>query len=332
MNPQPVIWDDPDLRAEPPVLIDVGASGDPPAAWAEIAAHSVFVGFDPDLRAVRETSSGRFHRELMINEAVIADAGVATTKLFLTRSPYCSSTLRPDARGLADFLFADLFAVVRETEVAATTLNEVVRRFQLPGIDWLKVDTQGIDLRLFQSLAPATRAGVLALDIEPGLIDAYEGEDTFTEAHAQLVKSGFWLAHLDVMGTARMKRTTLAWLRAEQPDLDSQALAAAVPKSPGWTEARYLRTVESLRERGAPRRDYLLLWWFALTGGQLGFALDTAAAFAQTFPGDALASLLRDEPLRQLRATPAYRRMRSPWRQIRKAWKMRSVPLATGNP
>ena len=304
-EPLAEIWNDPALREQPPVLMDVGASGDPPAVWAPIAAHSVFVGFDPDLRAVRDTSTGRFRREIMVNEAVVADADVSKTKLFLTHSPYCSSTLRPDARGLADFLFSDLFKVVRETEVAATTLGEVIRRFQLPSVDWLKLDTQGIDLRLFQSLAPETSALVLALDIEPGLIDAYEGEDLFVDAHKHLVKSGFWLSDVNVEGTARMKPATLAWLQVEHPDLDKQTIASLIEKSPGWTEARYLRTVESLRERRAARRDYVLLWLFAVTCRKLGFAFDVAAAFAEAFSGDPLASLLKSEPLRQLRSSSA---------------------------
>jgi hypothetical protein len=36
-----------------------------------------FVGFDPDLRAVREITEGRFRREIMINEAVVADETAA---------------------------------------------------------------------------------------------------------------------------------------------------------------------------------------------------------------------------------------------------------------
>jgi len=300
--PMEAIWDDEAFGAQPPVLVDVGASGDPPPVWTSIAQQSVFVGFDPDLRAVREITEGRFRREIMINEAVVADETAAIIKLFLTHSPYCSSTLRPDAASLANYLFADLFKVVGEVEVSATTLNKIVRRFELSGIDWLKLDTQGIDLRLFQSLETATRAGVLALDIEPGLIDAYEGEDLFSDAHFCLVKSGFWLAQLDVKETVRIRQATLDWILAGQSPQDAKSVVEALDKIPGWTEATYLRTVESLRQRNAGRRDYLLLWIFSLMLGRFGFAFDVAAAFTKDFKDDHLSQMLKAESLEQFRA------------------------------
>ena len=40
------------------------------------------------------------------------------------------------------------FVVEREADVPATTLDAVLDRLGLPGIDWLKTDSQGIDLRL----------------------------------------------------------------------------------------------------------------------------------------------------------------------------------------
>ena len=301
--PMESIWNDEALAAKRPVLVDVGASGDAPQIWTSIAQHSVFVGFDPDLRAVREITGGRFHREIMINEAIVADESATKVKLFLTQSPYCSSTLRPDMASLSNYLFADLFKVVGEVEVSATTLNKVVRRFEFSGIDWLKLDTQGIDLRLFQSLEPATRSGVLALDIEPGLIDAYLGEDLFSEAHSYLAKSGFWLAHLDVKETVRIRQTTLDWILAGQSPQDAKTITDELDKSPGWTEATYLRTIESLRQRNAGRRDYLLLWLFALMLGRFGFAFDVTAAFAQDFKNDHLSLRLKAESLEQLRAS-----------------------------
>jgi FkbM family methyltransferase len=296
------IWSDEAIVEQPPVLVDVGASGNSPQLWSSIAKYAVFIGFDPDLRAVREVTEGRFHREIMINEAVVADEAAAKIKLFLTQSPYCSSTLRPDAVSLANYFFADLFKVVGEVEVSATTLNKIVRRFQLFGIDWLKLDTQGIDLRLFQSLEPATRLGVLALDIEPGLIDAYEGEDLFSDAHSYLVKSGFWLAHMDVKETVRIRQTTLDWICAGQSPQDVKNIVDVLDKSPGWTEATYLRTIESLRQRNAGRRDYLLLWLFALMLERFGFAFDVAAAFGQNFKDDCLSPVLKAEAFEQFRA------------------------------
>ena len=287
-----------------PVLVDVGASGATPAVWDPIARQSIYVGFDPDSRDLREIRDGRFHRATIVNEAVTVEPGDGTAKFFLTHSPYCSSTLPPDANGLSGYIFSDLFAVEREVEVRATTLNAVFKRLKLPGIDWLKLDTQGTDLRLYQSLADELRARVLAVDVEPGLIDAYEGEDLFVQAHTALVREGFWLSNLLVQGPPRLSRGALAEALARRPELDEATLANTLKPAPGWCEARYLRSLESLAQHGAGERDYLLLWAFALLDGHSAFAFEAGLVFGRRYSRDAHAASLAAEALRLLPVKP----------------------------
>ena len=56
-----------------PVLIDIGASGTPPAIWDQIAKQSIYIGFDPDLRELHEVQNGRYFKSYLINEAVTTD-------------------------------------------------------------------------------------------------------------------------------------------------------------------------------------------------------------------------------------------------------------------
>ncbi len=53
-----------------PVLVDIGAAGGAFPIWDGIARHSVYVGFDPDLSGVRETTEGHFYRTIIMNEAI----------------------------------------------------------------------------------------------------------------------------------------------------------------------------------------------------------------------------------------------------------------------
>jgi hypothetical protein len=294
-----------------PVLIDIGASGAPPEVWEPIAGHAIYVGFDPDRRDLHEISDGRFYKATIVPEAATSDKDAHEEEFYLTRSPHCSSTLKPDAVSLSHYLFSELFAVEKRVTVQATTLDAVIEKLALPQIDWLKADSQGTDLRLFNSLAPDTRSRVLALDIEPGLIDAYLGEDLFVDAHRDLTRNGFWLSNLVVRGDTRLRRSTLKAITEFDPTMRESMIAALVKSSPGWCEARYLRTLESLATRHATGREYVLLWVFAMLDHQHGFALDIAVEYARLFPKDGLSEILKTEPVRRIKQLKALHLLRA---------------------
>lgn len=261
-----------------PVLVDIGASGPPRQTWDMIAGRSIFIGFDPDLREIRELGGTGFFRAVMIDQAVTAERGEEEIGFILTRSPYCSSTLEPDLPALSEYAFADKFQVERRVSVKATTLDAVLKRLELSSIDWFKTDSQGTDLRLFNSLPDNVRDGVLCVEVEPGLIDAYKGEDLFIDAHRNLMAQGFWLADANICGNARVRQSTIQHLQTLRPEVDADYVRYRCPTSPGWVEATYLRSVDQLAHRQAPARDYVLLWTMALMCHQWGFALDVALA------------------------------------------------------
>ena len=283
-----------------PVLVDIGASAGPPVVWEPFAKNSVYVGFDPDLREIQDIPEGKFARSIIFNDAVTSDAGQTEIEFYLTHSPYCSSTLAPDTESLANYLFSDLFITERMVSVRSCSLNAVIDRLGLSRVDWFKTDSQGTDLRLFQSLRDDLRDRVLAIDIEPGLIDAYQGEDLFVDAHRELLYQGFWLSKLNVKGTVRMKRNTLQAIASRHPKCTDTLVYSAVQPSPGWCEASYLRTLESLQNRNAHSRDYALLWVFAMVEKQWGYGLDIAFAYEAQFGPDDISKQLRILPLKQI--------------------------------
>jgi len=277
-----------------PVLVDVGASAGPPEIWEPLAPVATYVGFDPDSRDLSDAPAGGFRRSVIVNEAVTSDPAATEARFYLTRSPYCSSTLEPDTASLSNYHFSELFVTERQATVRAATLDATLARLGLDRIDWLKCDTQGTDLRIFRSLGDGVRRGLLALDIEPGLIDAYRGEDLFVDAQKHLTASGFWLSRLEVNGAVRVRGATLQSVFAGRAD--PAALAGrAIRNSPGWCEARYLRTLESLAETGAARERYALLFVFSLLDRQPGYALDVALEYERRFGADAWSARMRAE-------------------------------------
>src|SRR5437762_10574565 len=101
-------------RSIEPTLVDIGASGGTPRIWQPIKQHSHYIGFDPDSREIRELHGAGFKTATIINEVVSADANATESHFFLTHSPYCSSTLRPNQLVTDNFLSAESFVIERE--------------------------------------------------------------------------------------------------------------------------------------------------------------------------------------------------------------------------
>lgn len=283
-----------------PILVDIGASDHPPTIWDEIAPYSIYIGFDPDDRALNQPSSMAYARTILLNEAVTEQKNEKKIGFYLTRSPLCSSSLLPNQDEVSHYLFAPFFDVVGEQFVPASTLETLLAKQNLTRIDWLKIDTQGTDLRLFESLPAQIKQGVLALDVEPGLINAYQGEDLFVETHAHLIKQGFWLSRLEVKGAVRCQQRTVKLLEQRGLRMSEERLTASVRPTPGWCEARYLRTISSLHQQNADASQYQLLWVFSLLDGQFGYALDIAHSYESKFGASEVTSLLYDVAIAQI--------------------------------
>jgi FkbM family methyltransferase len=288
-----------------PVLVDIGAAGGAPRIWRPIASQSVYVGFDPDLRDMADVVGGEFRRSFVLNKAVTADPSRSEIQFHLTAYPHCSSALAPDLVSLSNYSFHDYFITERKTDVPAITLDAALAQLQLDRIDWMKLDTQGTDLRLFQSLNESARTRMLALDIEPSMIETYQGEDLFVDVHRYMTHNGFWLSNLNVGGASRIRKATLNAI-VPQRSLQQIFVHRKLAKSPAWCEARYLRTLESLGRSQDSRREYALLWTFSMLDGQLGFALDVAFEYQNRFGQDDWAAIMQEVPRSRLKVPRHY--------------------------
>lgn len=311
-----------------PVLLDVGASGGSFPVWNSISKESIYVGFDPDERDLDLVRGQKFKQKHLIRKAVSA-SDANEIKFFLTKSPHCSSILEPDVSGLSKYLFSDLFSVEHQVAASATTLASVVNDLNLTSIDWAKFDTQGLDLRLYLSLPDSLRGSVLAVDVEPGIIDAYKGEDKFCDTHNALVQDGFWLESMNVRGSVRMSRESIG----EATSMDSKIcteMLEMMPKSPGWVQARYLRSIESLIAGKFSRREFVLLWAFAILVRQFGTAFEVGLAFENRFgrsedaewlKRNALIALRQNEPIANKVRRVLPQRVRVALSKIKQFWR-----------
>jgi len=248
---------------QPPILIDIGASGGINKKWKAIASYSTCVAFDADDRdfQISEVTNSQFKRLITFNR-IVTDESTISLNFYLTKSPYCSSLLKPDMEKLKPWVFHSLFEVEKETNLSAITLTESLKQAEINYVDWFKTDTQGTDLRLFKSLPSQISKNILAAEFEPGIIDAYHGEDKLYMIMQEMHKREFWLSSMNVKGTQR--------LNADYVDkIGTFESKRIFRRSPCWAEVTYLR-----QPFPGTQRQLLLLIVFALLEEQYGFALE----------------------------------------------------------
>lgn len=293
MNLMDRVLQEPEFRAAPPVLVDVGAAGGVPRAWRRLARQAVGVGFEPDARetASLDWARRRFHRWIFVPALAVPSAAAGGTQAFyLTRSPQCSSTLPPRRDALQAWAFGELFEVQATRDLPATTITAALTANGLDRVDWLKCDTQGTDLRLFRSLPEAWRERLLVAEFEPGIIDAYEGEDQLPEVLAAMRAEPFLLAGFEVTPMAR--RGPRDWSVRNR-----RWLRRLVPGLPAWANLRFLRDPERT-EQVLDRRALLLAWVFATVLGLPDQAHAVAEHGSRRFGGELFAAMAGDSARR----------------------------------
>lgn len=254
-----------------PVLADIGSSGARRPIWEPIASRSILLAFDPDDREPSTDLVGAYRDVRMVPKAVTPDADLKEVEFVLTRYPHSSSTLEPDLDALSAFSFRDYFEPVDRVRVPAVTLSEVKEIADVSHIDWLKLDSQGIDLRLLQSMPVDMLDAMLAVEVEPGFVDAYLGEDLFPEVHAWLKGQGYWLADLMCQRYARISPDSLDALALEATKLGLPPSPLNVlAKSPTAAEASYLRPCGAAQSE----RQLVLGFVFGLMQGLVGHAYE----------------------------------------------------------
>ncbi|MGB2866982.1 MAG: hypothetical protein WBD36_00905 [Bacteroidota bacterium] len=278
----------------PPVLLDIGASGGLHPDWNILAPYAHCLAFEPDSRERNriETMKSRF-KQLFVMDAVVTAGQKAETDFYLTRSPFCSSTLKPRTESLKHWAFADLFDVVEKTRFKSVSLPKVLRKFGIGWVDWFKTDSQGTDLRLFASLPLSVRRTVLAAEFEPGILDAYEGEDRLDEVLSHLRNEGFWLSDFRIEGSQRFAARVV---KKEFNSPVRKYFAHIHKTSPGWGELTFLRDLGGLSRR--PKRDLLLMCVIGLIKKQYGFVWEVAELGAMEFQ-DPLFGQIQDDALRR---------------------------------
>lgn len=273
----------PEFQTEPPVLVDVGASGELHARWKPFAKYAVCIAFDADDRdfGYVESESSHFRKLYTFNHIVTgslqtgslqtgAESETDTSNFYLTASPHCSSLLRPRPDLIQEYAFAPKFEPTRVVQLKTRSLRSTLDSLKIKQVDWFKTDSQGTDLRLFRNLGDERTQQVLTAEFEPGIASIYDGEDKLYTVLQYMEETGsHWLAELIPKGSPRITPALLDSF-ASQPLLKKFVLFS-LKNSAVWGEMTYLNRFDD--DTTLTQRNLLLGWVFATTLKQHGFAL-----------------------------------------------------------
>ncbi|MCK9209743.1 MAG: hypothetical protein M0P61_02785 [Ignavibacteriaceae bacterium] len=280
---------------EPPVLIDIGASGAIDRKWKVFAKYSICLAFDADEREfgyVTKENDG--YKKLYIFNCIVTDTDSNQTDFFLTASPFCSSVLPPDNQALNIWSFADKFNVDKKVKLKTRSLSSVLTELNIKKVDWFKTDSQGTDLRLFLNIDEAIRNKCLAAEFEPGIINAYLGEDKLYKVFDVMNNNNFWLADMKVKGSQRISPDELHSIC--QNKLMKKLIAESIKSSPCWGELTYLNTFNG----SFSKREYLLGWIFSSVMKQHGFSYHLALKAKELFEDPIFSELAANSRLKIL--------------------------------
>lgn len=263
------IFNQKEFANKPPVLVDIGASKYLHQVWKEIAKYSICIGFDADYRETEfvENESKTYKKLYVFHKIVAEDVG--KKDFYLTKSPYCSSTLEPNHESLKYWAFDELFDVEKIVSLETIDIRGVLKKLGISYIDWFKTDSQGTDLRIFNSLGKTIIDKIIVADFEPGMMDAYFDEDKLHTLMKFMEDFPFWICDMVIEGTQRIKKDTFDKYFNK---LQKKYFWLLLKKSPFWSEISYFNTFNDLEI--FDQRALLLGCVFAIVKKQYGFAID----------------------------------------------------------
>lgn len=278
-------WDE--MKLSPPVLVDIGASENVHKLWRKIAKYSICIAFDADAREMNYIEKvTKDFKKLFVFNCIVSDQQKEEIDFYLTKSPYCSSTLQPDINKLKVWSFAEKFDVLRKDKVKVKNLPTILNELKLNRIDWYKSDSQGVDLRIFKTLDVSIKNRIITAEFEPGFIDSYIGEDKLSQLISFFEKENFWISNMKVKGSQRITKEHLS--HCYNSEILNKLAQFSHTVSPGWAEIIYINSFEGEFNL----RDYVLGWVSSTILNQHGFSLALIEKALIKFPDSKINYLL----------------------------------------
>jgi len=164
------------FKKKPIVLMHIGSQGSEFLSWSKIGKVSILISVD----ASNTNKSDRHFLKKINIKSIISEKN--SKRVFnTTKDSDCSSLLIPNKTEYSRWFNANRFKVINKKKVDTISLNKLLKKLNIDYIDWLVIDAQGIDLKIFKSLKTKIRSSISILEIEPGFFKFYKNEGNISE-------------------------------------------------------------------------------------------------------------------------------------------------------
>jgi FkbM family methyltransferase len=184
------------LEGRPLAVVDVSAREGLLPELQPIETFVSAVGFDPDAAECERFNAAARERGLdqrFLPYAVTGGDGQRTFRL--TRKPAASSLLEPNHRLYEDFPDAERMDVVDRFELETRALGPLLAAEGIAP-EFLKLDLQGLEAEVLDSLAGTQLRDILAIHVEVLFAELYVGQCSFADVDGRLRRAGFQLYEL----------------------------------------------------------------------------------------------------------------------------------------
>jgi FkbM family methyltransferase len=184
-------------------LVDIGASGGLESRWRPYAQFITPFFFEPDERALQTLArdSGCVNSKIFPFALTEADGSVT---LYLCAKQKVSSLFKPNLEYLRRFPDVERFRIIEEVDVPSRTLDSCLSANERMRVDFLKIDTQGSELKVLQGARETLATPIIGLEVEVEFQELYKDQPLFGELCRELNAHGIEL--FDFTGISRWNR------------------------------------------------------------------------------------------------------------------------------
>jgi FkbM family methyltransferase len=182
------------------VIIDAGARYGMHPTWQSYDANMRYLAFEPDSDEAERLARSSRQKGYEVHALALGETS-GLRPLYITSHRGLCSFLKPDPDS---FWFRDYRPdsgiIEREVPVETVSIDDFGAAHDIPGIDFLKVDTEGTELHVLKGAEHFLNVSVLGCHVSVSFQNAYLNQPLFSATHDYLQSKGFFLCNMDYHG------------------------------------------------------------------------------------------------------------------------------------